>query len=47
MLVVAIGVVAHKMNKNGKGLSVCVCFSEDPPWIFPSVFDFFKIPPYL
>ena len=36
MFVVVIGVVAHTLNKNGKGPSVCVCFSEDPPGTFLS-----------
>ena len=46
MLVVVIGVVAQKLNKCGKSPSVCVCFSEDPPGTFPSVFLFFiKITP--
>ena len=48
MLVVVIGVVAQKLNKYGKSPSVCVCFSEDPPGTFPTVFILFyfsKIPP--
>ena len=45
MFVVVIGVVAHTLNKNGKGPSVCVCFSEDPPGTFLSFKKKRKSPP--